>query len=59
MEWFSVKDIFPKEDGYYLVSHTLDNGERIVSLRYFYHNCIEAFIIKSITHWMPLPELPE
>ena len=60
-DWISVKDHLPKEGELVLLVRLFKN-EPIVSLGYkasgdyFY---ISGSRTKSITHWMPMPDLPK
>ncbi len=61
MEWISVKDRFPDDDDRYLVYEpgvgvyiaftTLCNGKY-----FWWDDCLKP---RNVTHWAPLPKLPE
>lgn len=63
-EWISVKDEMPSKNDDYLccvIVPNLSGGYRIEQTVIHYSkvlrfNCIEP---KIVTHWMPLPQLPE
>lgn len=65
MNWISVKDKVPDEEGYYLCFHpTYRRNICILSFREFTKDSRKRFWDQGgkeskITHWMPLPELPE
>ena len=61
-EWVSVTDdVKPKiEKGsgvQVLVAFLLDSGQQAIDVRWYWSS--RGFDDSSITHWMPLPELPE
>ena len=74
MEWISVKDRLPVEDGKYL-TYWIDNGAtygmdvqrfsknpRIVKGMYgnsYLHWSKQTWDDYCVTHWMPLPEPPK
>ena len=67
--WISVKDRWPKKEGYYIVAEKNGEGKVYVNRRglLYWANgpswCMswkERDIEKiKVTHWMPLPELPK
>ena len=66
MEWISVEDHKPEPWENYLVSSLQSIGGEIwrtPHVAMYYENeswiSIEAVILKNVTHWMPLPELPK
>lgn len=59
-EWISVKKRLPEESGYYLVFMAygrMDVMSYIETNKCFLGYC--GYAMKNVTHWMPLPELPE
>lgn len=54
-EWISVKDEFPKETGFYIVS---DSDGFVTILWYFGRGSFDCSNF-HVTHWMPLPKLPK
>jgi len=75
MEWISVKDRFPSNEEYYLVT---DGTDRIAIACFcvqknsfwpdnlddnyidcYYKNYWEEFEVDNITHWIPLPLPPD
>ena len=72
-QWISVEERLPDEEGKYLV--TLDDGITTIDFLYFYKHypyyrkgirtdrpvwCDwDEYCYFSVTHWMPLPELPD
>ena len=55
-EWIQVKDRLPDKDGFYLAYYTFKDGRHARDI--FYYNCGSP-ISSTITHWMPIPELPK
>jgi hypothetical protein len=58
MIWTSVNDKLPENEGWVLGYD--DNGWMWIVM--FYENAWEDMLdrqMKGITHWMPLPEVPE
>ena len=58
--WISVEDRLPDEGASVLIC--TNGGIRSVSARYgnrFFITIVEAFTEDTVTHWMPLPELPK
>ncbi|MCK9460616.1 MAG: DUF551 domain-containing protein [Proteobacteria bacterium] len=57
-KWISVNDKMP-EEGTYVLTCDYKNKESVLTARYkegqFY---IFSFIVDIVTHWMPLPEVP-
>lgn len=66
MNWISVKDRLPAEDGFYLVGGG-DKRGRVVNILYYDsksekfkgHWAEEVFDVSDVTHWMSLPNPPE
>ena len=68
MEWISVKDRLPTEQGHYLAIGTLnwahggchdDNGgDRRKNMVIAFWDSTERFNRSDVTHWMPLPNPP-
>ena len=63
MEWISVKDRLPETRGTYLVCAVFFEDARNLHVRTGYYDkvwyldcCTNDYMI---THWMPLPSLPE
>lgn len=57
--WISVKDRLPEDQQEVLVCTRSKNGSRNIDKGYL---AIDHFIHRGraeVTHWMPLPELPE
>ena len=60
--WFLCNDMMPKKDGEYLCA---SNGEiKILPYRNgeFYSKCFDGALRccnSSVTHWMPIPAIPE
>ena len=63
-EWISVKDRLPEDDGFYLV-YTTDGFVSEWQVDEFYLDTNYGWIGErfapdwKVTHWMPLPELPQ
>jgi hypothetical protein len=64
-KWISVKDRLPKEGEHVLVATKFDEpdfrgGQRTVSIDKIQRGCWSLkWADETITHWQPLPELPE
>lgn len=63
-EWISVKDDMPKKNGDYLCCAIVPNlagGYRPEQTVIHYSKVMgfECLEPKIVTHWMPLPQLPE
>lgn len=59
MEWISVRDRIPPDQEEVLVCTLAKNGVQNIDKGYW---AIDHFIHRGrsqVTHWMPLPELPE
>lgn len=63
MKWISVKDRIPSIQNEYLITDMKD-----IEIRMWWDNGLfgvgfeegfPVFKVKCVTHWMPLPELPE
>lgn len=64
MEWISVKDRLPEDGHLYLVYDDINERIGIREFNRTYFMSIDSdgedgLYTGSITHWMPLPELPE
>lgn len=60
LKWISVKDRLPQKSGYYLVATDgFYKSERAHIERYSADENLHWYGIRDVTHWMPLPELPE
>lgn len=60
VNWISVKDCLPEQEGLYLVARSTKINGKTVGCRHFYENYPGAFLLApSITHWMPMPDPPE
>ena len=57
-KWISVKDRLPDTKGYYLCTYIFYN-HRFYYDRFFDTEDKKFQTTDKITHWMPLPELPE
>jgi hypothetical protein len=55
MRWIPVSERLPEKEGWYLVVYKLNIGLRHFENEHFY---CDTYPVSSITHWMPLPELP-
>ena len=66
MNWISVKNRLPAEDGFYLVGGGDERG-RLVTILYYDsqskkckgHGAERVYDVSDVTHWMPLPKPPE
>ncbi len=60
MSWISVTDRTPEDDEIVLVVCKAKNGNRSVN-RAFYDGAFwhGSGSMAGVTHWMPLPDLPE
>ena len=54
-EWISVDERLPERNGRYLTDCNVE-GQRLVCL--LYYNKVFGFTEGTVTHWMPLPEIP-
>ncbi len=55
MNWISVKEKLPENEGYYLCTYIFDNH------RFYYDRWFNGkgfATTDEVTHWMPLPEAP-
>lgn len=64
MEWISVKDRLPEQDGEYIVAAKVgDNAfveqSRFVKDYYGLGPDWRKFASGEVTHWMPMPDFPE
>ncbi len=64
-EWISAKDKMPPRNGKYLVVTEglgFFRGCAVIEILYFYNGCFKLngkdVYSVNITHWMPLPALP-
>jgi Protein of unknown function (DUF551) len=55
MNWISVKERLPNENGVYLVSIKLIDGD-VTTILYFKNGSFDFINNIACTHWMPLPE---
>ena len=56
MNWISVKDKLPEEDGSCLIVIQPDIGKAWVKITDY---CVDEKLAPYVTHWMPLPDPPE
>ena len=54
-EWISVEERLPERNGRYL-THCNVEGQSLVCI--LYYNKVGGFNEGTVTHWMPLPEIP-
>jgi len=67
-EWISVKERLPDKNDYYICIYIDDESDRMTDIM-FYNKGIRKFIGRlevgdamygdEVTHWMPIPSLPE
>lgn len=55
--WIPCSEGMPEIEGWYLTVVKPENGGAYVSIHKFFAATFHSFF--KITHWMPLPELPE
>lgn len=55
--WIPCSERLPEIEGWYLTVVKPENGGAYVSIHKFFAATFHGFF--QITHWMPLPELPE
>lgn len=58
-QWISVEDRFPEKEGVYLVFDSNDPDIEILYFDGYFISMEPSWGHGHITHWMPLPELPE
>ena len=68
MEWISVEERLPEENGHYLVYEVCAHGGMVSlfeqhlngrAIWYKYDSEYGDFEVTGVTHWMPLPPPPE
>lgn len=59
IRWISVKDILPENDNYVLCCTETKKGTKNVIIGYYMDGAWRCGMNSNVTHWMPLPELPE
>jgi hypothetical protein len=57
--WIPVEERLPEKYQEVIVLRSDDGCEKAKFSEVFYSMQNFAFIIKTVTHWMPLPEKPE
>lgn len=59
--WISVEERLPEEDGFYLVAS--ENYDEVLAANYSDSSIDwlrdDGLAVRGVTHWMPLPEVPE
>ena len=59
-DWISVEDMLPEKSGYYLVATSgYYKSDRAHIEKYSKEDCLHWWGLRDVTHWMPLPALPE
>lgn len=64
MEWISVKDKMPEEEGrYFVFAESKDPDKPFIQIAWyepdgFGWSLVPSVWVKAITHWMPLPTRP-
>ena len=62
MKWINVEDRLPEKNGYYITHYNGAIGNNKIHTLWFYADNKEGAEFSgatSVTHWMPLPALPE
>jgi hypothetical protein len=60
MKWVKVEDGSPTKEGYYLICRKYGEGRKEIKTSFYRMDmkCFDDFLEHRITHWMPLPPMP-
>ena len=58
-DWVKCSERMPEHGCYLVVSKNKEMNESFIGMEYFTHGAYRKNKFEEITHWMPLPALPQ